>query len=97
MAGKRRHPAHRAIIYGGILGGMSNDRINELLHEVKERPLPKSSYDSIRKHYVPYFMADMRRLGAAIENPPTWSALKDAGERNVPASVGPADDPVDDE
>ncbi|WP_437807023.1 hypothetical protein [Sorangium sp. So ce1078] len=97
MAGKRRHPAHRAIIYGGVLGGMSNDRINELLHEVNERALPKSSYDSIRKHYVPYFEKDMRRLGAAIENPPTWSALKHAGEHAIPSDVAPADDPADDE
>jgi hypothetical protein len=96
MAGKRRHPAHRAIIYGGILGGMSNDRINALLHEVNERTLPKSSYDSIRMHYVPYFEKDMRRLGAAIENPPTWSALKNAGER-TPADVATDEDPADDD
>ena len=97
MAGKRRHPAHRAIIYGGVLGGMSNARINELLDEVDEPSLPKSSYDSICKHYVPYFEKDMRRLGAAIENPPTWSALKKADERAIPANVAPDDDPADDE
>ncbi len=97
MAGKRRHPAHRAIIYGGVLGGMSNDRINELLRDVDERALPKSSYDSIRKHYVPYFEKDMSRLGAAIENPPTWSALKKAGELAIPVSIVPTDDPADDE
>src|SRR5690242_20291282 len=97
MAGKRRDPAHRAIIYGGVLGGMSNDRINELLAKVHERALPKSSYDSIRKHYVPYFEKDMRRLGAAIENPPTWSALKKADERAIPANVASDDDPADDE
>ena len=76
---------------------MSHDRINELLRAVNERPLPKSSYDSIVKHYVPYFENDMRRLGAAIENPPTWSALKDAGEHAIPTSVAPAEDPADDE
>ncbi|WP_438026706.1 hypothetical protein [Sorangium sp. So ce233] len=97
MAGKGRHPAHRAIIYGGVLGGMSNDRINELLHEVKERALPKSSYDSIRKHYVPCFERDMLRLGTAIEKPPTWSALKNAGERAIPTHVAPDGDPTDDE
>jgi hypothetical protein len=66
MAGKRRHPRHRAIIYAGVLGGMSNDRINELLHEAGERPLPPSSYDSIFKHYVPYFEKDMRGIGRAM-------------------------------
>jgi hypothetical protein len=97
MPGKRRHPTHRAIIYGGILGGLSNERINELLREVNERPLPRSSYSAIRKHYVPYFEKDMRRLGAAIESPPTYSALKKAGDSGFPASVGLDDDPADDE
>jgi hypothetical protein len=97
VAGKRRHPLHRAIIYAGVLGGMSRDRINELLHEVGERPLGPSSYDSIRKHYVPYFEKDMRRLGAAIENPPTYSALKKAGELDVPGNFDPGDDPADDD
>lgn len=69
MPGKRRAPMHRAIIYGGVLGGLTNERINALLHEVGERPLPTSSYEAIRKHYVPYFEKDMCRLGAAIEKP----------------------------
>lgn len=38
----------------------------------------------------------MLRLGAAIENPPTWSALKNAGERAIPTHVAPDDDPTDD-
>jgi hypothetical protein len=97
MAGPRRHAAHRAIIYGGILGGMTNERVNELLAKVDERPLPRSSYNSIIKHYVPYFARDMRRLGAAIEHPPTWTALKEAGERDLPANEAPDGDPADDE
>jgi hypothetical protein len=95
MAGKRRDPHHRAIIYGGVLGGLSNDRVNELLREAGDRALPKSSYESIRKHYVPYFEKDMTRLGAAIDHPPTWSALKAAGERALPANVTPDEDPAD--
>ncbi len=97
MAGKRRKPSHRAIIYGGVLGGMTNERINELLREVEERALPRSSYESIRKHYVPYFEKDMRRLGAAIEHPPTWSGLSETGQPDVPANAVPDDDPADDE
>lgn len=97
MAGKRRHPAHRAIIYGGVLGGLSNERINELLRAVSERSLPKPSYDAIRKYYVPYFEKDMRRLGAAIESPPTYAALKKAGNSGVPENVDPDADPTDDE
>jgi hypothetical protein len=97
MAGKRRKPAHRAIIYGGVLGGLSNERINELLKDADERPLPASSYGSIRDHYVPYFEKDMRRLGRAIDHPPKWSDLRAAGLRELPANVQPEDDPADDE
>jgi len=39
----------------------------------------------------------MRRLGAAIEKPPTWSTLKKAGESAIPVNVSPDDDPADDE
>ena len=49
----------------------------------------------LSKHYVPYFEKDMSRLGAAIDHPPTWSALKAAGERALPANVAPDDDPAD--
>ncbi|WP_437996886.1 hypothetical protein WMF26_39060 [Sorangium sp. So ce185] len=97
MAGKRRHPTERAIIYGCVLGGLSNERINELLREINRRPLPKSSCESIRKHYVPYFEKDMRRLGAAIESPPAYSALKVAGDSGVPVNAELDADPADDE
>jgi hypothetical protein len=75
---------------------MSNNRIDTLLREVNERPLPPSSYDAIRRRYVPYFKKDMTRLGAAIESPPTYSALKKAGE-HIPVNVDADDDPADDE
>jgi len=39
----------------------------------------------------------MHRLGAAIENPPTYSALTEAGEPGVLENFDPGDDPVDDE
>lgn len=86
MAGERRQPAHRAIIYGGILGGMSNERINELLAQVGARPLVRSSYESIRDHYKPFFEEDMTRLGDAIEHPPTWSRLKEVSPHRFSGS-----------
>ena len=76
---------------------MSNERINELLHEVGDRPLPRTSYESIRGHYVPYFTEDMHRLGAAIDHPPTWADLKASAGRAVPAGVAPDGDPTDDD
>jgi hypothetical protein len=58
---------------------------------------PSSSFEFIRRHNVPYFETDMRRLGAAIEHPPTWSGQKKAGIQDLPTNVRPEDDPVDDE
>lgn len=96
-SGKRRKPVHRAIIYSGVIGGLTNRRIDELLDAVDERPLPPRSYASIRDHYVPYFKVDVNRVGAAIEHPPTWSALKKAGQRDLPHDAHDDDDPADDE
>lgn len=84
MTGKRRDPAHRAIIYGGVLGGLSHEEVNRMLRDVNERDLPESSYRSIREHYVPYFKDDLSRLGRAIQRPPTWSDLKKAGAPTPP-------------
>ena len=96
MAGQRRDPADRAIIYGGILGGLSREEVNKILDKVKERELPESSYRSIREHYVPYFKADLSRLGRAIHSPPTWSALRNAGAGSPPNAT-PTGNPTEDE
>jgi hypothetical protein len=96
MAGKRRDPAHRAIIYGGVLGGLTREEVNKMLAKVKERDLGESSYSSIRDHYVPYFKADLSRLGRAIQSPPKWSDLKKAGSGN-PTNAMPKGDPTEDE
>lgn len=98
MAGARRRPAERAIIYGSILGGMTLDEVNELLASVGARKLVESSYRSVRKHYVPYFMRQIEpRLRDAIRHPPTWSGLKDAGEQDLPTGVSQDADPAEDE
>jgi hypothetical protein len=73
-----RTPAERSIIYGMALNGASLDAINVALQAGGSRELPESSYRSIVKDYVPYFQADINRLGPAILNPPTWSDLKAA-------------------
>jgi len=92
MAGKRRDPAHRAIIYGGILGGLTHDAVNRMLRDVNERDLPEASYRSIREHYVPYFKEDLSRLGRAIQHPPTWADLRKAGA-TTPSGAKTNEDP----
>jgi len=96
MAGRRRDPVHRAIIYGGILGGLSHEEVNRMLRDVNERDLPESSYQSIREHYVPYFKKDFSRLGQAIRHPPTWADLKKAGTI-TPPNAATNDDPTEEE
>ncbi len=95
MPGKRRDPAHRAIIFEGVLAGLSRDEVNERLAGVGARELPESSYRSIRDHYVPYFEADASRLARAIQSPPTWSDLRAAGIGSPPNAAGDAD-PIED-
>jgi hypothetical protein len=45
---------------------------------------------------VPYFKADLERLGHAIHHPPTWAELKKAGVVG-PANVAPDGSPTEDE
>lgn len=68
---RKRTPAERSIIYGGALGRSTLAEIDARLAAVGGRPLKPSSDYEIRRIYVPYFEADMTRLGAAIEHPPT--------------------------
>jgi hypothetical protein len=96
MAGKRRNPTQRAIIYGGVLGGLSRDEVNKLLANADARDLPESSFRSIRDHYIPYFKDDFSRLGRAIQHPPTWSDLKSAGTA-LPSAAAPDGDPTEED
>lgn len=96
MSGKHRAPAHRAIIYAGVLGALSNEEINEMLATLGERPLPARSYEAIRNHYVPHFKQDLRRLGRAILHPPTFSDLSEAGVVATAGTIGLESDGIDD-
>lgn len=75
MSGARRTEAERAIIYAGVLGEMPLETINKMLASVGARDLVQSSFDSIRKSYVPHFKMDLGQLGDAIKHPPTWGEL----------------------
>lgn len=78
MGNKKRTEVERAVIYAGVMGGFSLEKVNELLAAMKSRPLPATSYEWVRRSYVPYFLGDLKRLGAAIEHPPTAAQIKDA-------------------
>lgn len=68
---RNRTHAERSIIFSGALGGSTLDDINARLASVGARPLPQTSYDELRRIYVPFFEADLRRLDEAIKRPPT--------------------------
>jgi hypothetical protein len=91
MAGKRRRPVDRAIIFGGALGGLSREEVNRLLTDAGGRDVGESSYESVKKHYAPFFQRDLARLGVAIHSPPTWGDLKRAAEADG-ANTAPHDD-----
>lgn len=74
----KRTEAERAIIYAGVMGGLSNDRVNQLLDQVSGRPLPPTSFEWVRRKYTPYFLGDLNRLGSAIEHPPTTTQINEA-------------------
>lgn len=74
----KRSPAERVIIYTTILEGQSLPTVNERLGQIGGRSLPASSYESIRRSYVPYFRGDMTRLARAVVSPPTWTQIAGA-------------------
>lgn len=77
MSGKRRTEAERAIIYAAVMGGLSNERTDQILAEVGFRPLSPASYKWILRSYVPLFLGRIERLGAAIEHPPTDAHIRE--------------------
>ena len=72
--GRNWTPAERAIIYAGVIGDLPLSRISELLTNVKaqatsSRDLPQTSYDRIKRKYLPAFAANPSLLGECIEHP----------------------------
>jgi hypothetical protein len=72
--GRNWTPAERAIIYAGVFGGLTLERINELLGDLKiqqtsPRTLIDTGYERIKRNYCPKFAADPGLLGECIEHP----------------------------
>lgn len=51
MPGKKRTPTERAIIYAGVLGGLSIEQIDELLAPVGATKLNPNSYAMMKGTY----------------------------------------------
>lgn len=78
MAGKRRRPVERAVIYAGVLGGLTIEQINELLADAGlPATLGDSTYKSIQRNEVPVWLKEPSRLGEHIYKPQTRGDLSD--------------------
>ena len=67
--GPNRTPLHRATIIAAINEGADLDEINRRLQLVGGRDLPKSSYDWMKRTYLPKVIDGSLMLGEWIEHP----------------------------
>lgn len=69
--GTPRPPGARAIVYAGAFGGLTRDRVNEMLRSAgwAEHEVPESTWDMIQSNEVPLFRADPSEMGNFIERP----------------------------
>jgi hypothetical protein len=92
---KNRTPAERTIIFGAVLGQVSLERLNELLHSVGARPLPPGSYRWVSDYYLPRFAKDWSRLGEAVESPPNFAKLREWDACDLPTDVSEDTEPTE--
>lgn len=65
-----RKPFERAIIYAGVLGGLSLDELNALLLDGSPGAVrvPESSYRSMRSTYFPHWTAAIGNKASVSQN-----------------------------
>jgi hypothetical protein len=66
----KRKPFERAIIYAGVLGGLSRDELNVLLQDGSPGAarVPESSYRSMRSTYFPHWTAAIGDKASVSQN-----------------------------
>jgi len=94
----KRKPFERAIIYAGVLGGLSLDDLNALLLDGSPGAVrvPESSYRSMRSTYFPHWTSaigdkasvSQNAFGDHIFHPQPWGELS---IDMAPGTVGGAD------
>ncbi|MET3115822.1 hypothetical protein AAKU64_000025 [Undibacterium sp. GrIS 1.8] len=65
-----RKPFERAIIYSGILGGLSREAINELLKDADQNAayVPEASYKMMRESYFKKMVGCIGNIASSNEN-----------------------------
>jgi hypothetical protein len=71
----RRTPPERALIYAAVMSEASLQEINGILDASGFRALPKTSYDLIRRSYVPVFRLYPPSLLENIQSPYTMAKI----------------------
>lgn len=79
MAGRRRKPAARAIIYAAAVGQLTREQANALLDDAGfgDNPVPDGSWKMIVRSYVPHFAAHSEKLGEFIYAPKKIGEFED--------------------
>lgn len=68
MSGKKRTPTERAIIYAGVLGGLSIKQIDELLEPLGAAALNPNSYAMLQRTYFSSMIAGIGNQPAKSPN-----------------------------
>lgn len=76
-----RKPSSRAIIYAGVVGGLTRAQINQLLNDAgfRNQAIPQSTYTSLLRNESKAFLRDPKLLGDFIYHPKPRGWLKKNG------------------
>ena len=77
MKTRNRTPAERAIIYAAVMGELSLEETRELLKSAGFGHMPESSWDMLKRKYLPEFRKNPRLIGECIHKP---KSMGDIGE-----------------
>jgi hypothetical protein len=69
MPGKKRTPTERAIIYAGVLGGLSIKQIDDLLAPLGANRLNSNSYAMLKGTYFSSMVAGIGVTSTDMPNP----------------------------
>lgn len=75
---RNRKPSERAIIFAGLIGGLTLDEVRELLDEAGfgGENLPLRSWELLQAAYLPEFLKNPTLLGQSIYSPKPMGDLK---------------------
>lgn len=76
MSGKRRKPAERAILFAAAYGELTLEQANDLLKQAGFRACPESSWEMLKRSYVPAFANRPHYMGQYIFVPASIAGIE---------------------